>query len=125
MENVPTIGNASNSLAIGEEINSNADENFLSELINNQTPPNGAQNINEILSTMNQTLATTCPDNILANDTNNPTPRNNFLKYEVKISTLKCYIQCKLSTLHNKIERFVEIFNKTISNFETKPYQIL
>ena len=30
-----------------------------------------------------------------------------------------------LSTLHNKIDRFMETFNKTISNFETKPYEIL
>ena len=33
--------------------------------------------------------------------------------------------QCELSTLHNKIDRFMETFNKTISNFETKPYEIL
>ena len=33
--------------------------------------------------------------------------------------------QCALSTLHNKIDRFMETFNKTISNFETKPYEIL
>ena len=30
-----------------------------------------------------------------------------------------------LSTLHNKIDRFMETFNKTISNFESKPYENL
>ena len=27
--------------------------------------------------------------------------------------------------MHNKIDRFMETFNKTISNCETKPYEIL
>ena len=31
----------------------------------------------------------------------------------------------KLSTLHNKIDHFMETFNKTISAFETEPYEIL
>ena len=89
-----------------EEINSNADENIFSDLINSQTPPpNGAGNINETCPSMNQTLATTCPDNIMTNDTNNPTPRNNVWKYEAKLSALKGYVQCELSTLHNKIDR--------------------
>ena len=70
---------------------------------------------------MNQTLPTPHPDNIIANDTNNPTPRNNAWKYEAKILVLKSYVPCKLSTLHNKIDRFMETFNKTISKFETKP----
>ena len=74
---------------------------------------------------MNQTLPTPHPDNIIANNINNPTPRNNAWKYETKISVLKSYVSCKLSTLHNKIDRFMETFNKTISNFETKPYEIL
>ena len=70
---------------------------------------------------MNQTLATPCPDNIMANGTNNPTPRNNVWKYEAKISALNSYVQCELSTLHNEIDRFMKTFNKAISNFETKP----
>ena len=74
---------------------------------------------------MNQILATPCPDNVMTNDTNNPAPRNNVWKYEAKLSALKNYVQCELSTLHNKIGRFMETFNKTISNFETKPYEIL
>ena len=74
---------------------------------------------------MNQTFATPHPDNILTNEINIPTPRNNVWKYEAKISALKSYVQCELSTLHNKIDRFMETFNKTISNFETKPYEIL
>ena len=74
---------------------------------------------------MNQTLSTPHPDNIMTNDINNPTPRNNAWKYEAKISALKSYVQCELSTLHNKIDRFMETFNKTISTFETKPYEIL
>ena len=49
MENLSTKENTSNSLTIGKEINSN-------ELINSQTPPNGAQNINETCPPMNQTL---------------------------------------------------------------------
>ena len=50
-------------------------KNFFSDLINSQTPPpNGAQNINETCPPMDQTLATLCPDNILTNDTINPTP---------------------------------------------------
>ena len=77
MENLPTKEKTSNSLKIGEGINSNADENFFSESINNQTSPNGAQNINETCPPMNQTLPTPCPNNIMTNDTNNPTPRNN------------------------------------------------
>ena len=125
MENLLTKENTSNSLTIREEINYNADGNFFSELINSQTPPNGAQNINETCPPMNQTLATPRPDNIMPNDTNNLTPRNNTWKYEAKIAALKCYVQCKLSSLHNKIDRFMETFNKTISNFETKPYEIL
>ena len=74
---------------------------------------------------MNQILLTTHPDNIMTKDINNPTPKNNAWKYEAKISAMKSYVQCELSTLHNKIERFMETFNKTISNFETKPYEIL
>ena len=74
---------------------------------------------------MNQSLATSCPDNIMTNDTNNPTPRNNVWKYEAKLSALNSCVQWELSTLHNKIDRFMETFNKTISNFETKPYEIL
>ena len=58
----------------------------------------------------------------MANNIHNPTPRNNAWKYEAKILALKSYVQCELSTLHDKIDRFMEIFNKTISNFETKPY---
>ena len=121
MENLSTKENTSNSLTIGEEINSNAEENLFSELINSQTSPNGAQNINETCPPMNQTLSTPHPDNIMTNDINNPTPRNNAWKYEAKISVLKSYVPCKLSTLHNKIDRFMETFNKTISKFETKP----
>ena len=74
---------------------------------------------------MNQTPANPHPDNIMANGTNNPTPRNNTWKYEAKILALKSYVQCELSTLHNKINRFMETFNKTISNFETKLCKIL
>ena len=61
----------------------------------------------------------------MANDTNNATPRNNVWKYDAKISALKSYVQCELSTLHNNIDRFMEIFNKTTSNFLTKPYEII
>ena len=125
MENLPSKENTSNSLTIWEEINNKVDGNFFSELINSQTPPNGTQNINEACSPMNQTLATPHPDNISTNNINNSTPRNNVWKYEAKISALKSYVQCELSTLHNKIDRFMETFNKTISNFETKPYEIL
>ena len=74
---------------------------------------------------MNQTLATPRPDNIMANGTNNPTPRNNVWKYEAKISALKSYVQCELSTLRNEIDRFMKTFNKAISNFETKPQEIV
>ena len=49
----------------------------------------------------------------------------NVWKYEAKIWALKSYVQCKLSTLHNKIDRLMETFNKIISNFETKPHEIL
>ena len=125
MENLPTKENTSGSITIGKGINSNADENIFSELINSQTPPNGAQNINETCPPMNQTLATPYPDNILTNDINNPTPKNNAWKYEAKISALKSYVQCQLSTLHNKIDRFAETFDKNISNFEIKSYKIL
>ena len=105
MENLSTKENTSNSLTIGKEINSNAENNFFSELKNSQTSPNGAQNINETCPPMNQTLATPHPDKIMANDTNNSTPRNNTWKYEAKISALKSYVQCELSALHNKIDR--------------------
>ena len=125
MENLSTKEDTSNSLTIAEEVNSNAEENFFSELIGIQTPLNGAQNITENCPPMNQTLSTPHPDNIMTNDINNPTPRNNAWKYEAKISALKSYVQCELSTLHNKIDRFMEAFNKTISKFETKPYKIL
>ena len=74
---------------------------------------------------MNQTLATLRPGNIMTDDTNNPTSRNKVWKYEAKISALKSYVQCELFTLHNKIDSFMETFNKIISNFETKPYEIL
>ena len=100
MENLSTEENIRNSLTIEKEISSNAEENFFSELINSQTPPNGAQNINETCPPMNQTLATPHPDNIMANDTNNPTPRNITWKYEAKIWALKGYVQCELSTFH-------------------------
>ena len=77
MENLPNKENTSNGLTIGEEINSNADENIFSDLINSQTlSPNGAQNINETCPPMNQFLVTR-PDNIMTNDTINPAPRNN------------------------------------------------
>ena len=64
--------NTRNSLTIEKEINSNAEENFFSELINSQTPPNGAKNINETCPPMNQTLATLHPDNIMDNITLHP-----------------------------------------------------
>ena len=84
MENLPTKVSTRNSLTIGEEINSNADKNCFSELINSQTPPNGAQNINKTCSPMNQTLVTPHPDNIMANDINHPKPRNNVLNIRQK-----------------------------------------
>ena len=93
MENLLTKENTSNILTIGKKVNSNAEENFVSELISSQTPPNGTQNINETCSPVNQTLATPHPDNIMANDTNNPSPRNNTWKCEVKFSALKSYAQ--------------------------------
>ena len=40
MKNLSTKENSSNSLTIGEEINSNANENFFSDLINSQTSGN-------------------------------------------------------------------------------------
>ena len=58
------------------------------------------------------------------NNISNPTSRNNAWKYDAKISAVKSYVQCELSILHNKVDRFMETFNKTISNFETKPYEI-
>ena len=126
MENLPTKENTSNSLTTGGKINSNATENNTLDLTNIQTPlRNGAQNINETCPPMNQTLATPCLENIMTNDTNNPTPRNNVWKYEAKLSALKSYVQCEISTVHNKIDRLMETFNKTISNFETKSYEIL
>ena len=70
--------------------------------------PNGAENIHETCPPMNQTLSTPHPDNIMTNDINNSTPRNNAWKYEAKISALKRYVQCELSNLHNKIDRFME-----------------
>ena len=82
MENLSTRKPTSNSLALEEEINSIAGENFFPELINSQTPPNGAQNINETFPPMNQTFPTPHPDNIMAYGINNPTPRNNAWKYE-------------------------------------------
>ena len=48
MENLSTKEDNSNSLTIAEEISSNAEENFFSELIGSQTPLNGAQNITEL-----------------------------------------------------------------------------
>ena len=89
MENLSTKENSSNSLTIEEEINSNTEEKFFAELINSQTPPNGAQNINETCLPVKQTLPTPHPDNIMTNDINNPTPRDNAWKYEPKISSLK------------------------------------
>ena len=67
---------------------------------------NGAQTISETCPPMNQTHATPCPDNILANDTNSLTPRDSVWKYETKIFAPKSYVLRKLSTLHNKIDRF-------------------
>ena len=98
MENLSTKENTSNSLTKGEEINSNAEENFFSKLIDSQTPPNGAQNINETCPPMNQTLPTTHPDNIMANDISDPTPRNNAWKYEAK--NLGCEELCTMRTLN-------------------------
>ena len=78
MESLSTKENTSNSLTTGEKINSNAEENFFSELINSQTPPNGAQNINATCPPMNQTLLISHADNVMTNDMNNRTPRNNI-----------------------------------------------
>ena len=78
MESLSTKENTSNSLTTGEKINSNAEENFSSELINSQTPPNGAQNINTTCPPMNQTLLISHADNVMTNDMNNRTPRNNI-----------------------------------------------
>ena len=71
---------------------------------------------------MNLTLATHLPDNLMANDTNNLTTRNKVWKNEANLSALKSSVQCELSNLHNKIDRFMETFNQAISNIETKPY---
>ena len=101
METLSTKENTSNSLTTGEEINSNAEENF-SDLTDSQTRPNGAQKINE-----------TYPPS---------------WKYEAKISALKSYVQCKLSALHKKIDCFNKTFQPLIRLFQTlktKPYEIL
>ena len=74
---------------------------------------------------MRQTPAAPCPDNIITNDTKNPTRRNNMWKYKEKILALKSYVQCEISTFLNKINHFMETVNKTNSNFQTKPYEIL
>ena len=108
MENLSTKEDTSNSPTIAEEVSSNAKENCFSELISSQTPLNGAQNITETCPSMNQTLSTPHPDNVMTNDTNNPTPRNNAWKNEAKISALQSYVQCELSTLHDKTDRFME-----------------
>ena len=104
MENLSTKEDNSNSPTIAEGISSNAEKNIFPELIGIQTP----LNITGTCPPMNQTLSTPHPDNVMTNDTNNSIPRNNARKYEGKISALKSYVQCKLSTLHNKIDRFME-----------------
>ena len=86
---------------------------------------NSTQNVNEPCPPINQTFANPRPDNIMTNDTNNLTPRNNVWKYEAKPSALKSNVQCELFTLHNKIDRFMETFNETTPNLETKPCEIL
>ena len=106
MENVSTKENTTNSLTTGKEMNNITEENFFSELLSSQTPPNRTQNINETCPPVNQTLTTPHPDNIMANDTNSSTPRSTTWKYEAKISALKSYIQRELSALHNKIDRY-------------------
>ena len=94
MENLPTKENTTNSLTIGEEISSNANENIFSDVIISQTPSlNSAQSTNETCLRMNQTVATPSPDNIMSNDTNNPTRRNKVWKYDAKLLALKSFIQ--------------------------------
>ena len=121
MENLSVKEDISSSLTIAEEISSNAEENFFSELIGSQTPLNGAQNITETCPPMNQTLSTPHPDNIMTNDINNPTPRNNAWKYEAKISALKSYVQCELSTLHNKFDRFMKPSIRLFQHLKLSP----
>ena len=60
----------------------------------------------------------------MSNDTNNPTRRNKVWKYDAKLLALKSFVQWELSTLGNKTYH-IETFNKAISNFETKPCEIL
>ena len=43
----------------------------------------------------------------------------------LKISALRSYVHCELSTLHNKIDCFMETFNKAVSNLENTPCAIL
>ena len=57
---------------------------------------------------MNQTIAAPLPDNIMANNTSYLTSKNKIWKYEAKISALKSYVQCKVSTLHKPV------FHKTV-----------
>ena len=52
MENLSIKENSSNSLTIGKEIET-LKKTFFSELINSQTPPNRAQNINKTCPPMN------------------------------------------------------------------------
>ena len=125
MENLPTKENTSNSVTIGEEISSDANENIFSDVIISQIPSlNSAQSTNETCLRMNQTVATPSPDNIMSNDTNNPTRRNKVWKNDAKLLALKSFVQWELSTLGNKTYH-IETFNKAISNFETKPCEIL
>ena len=94
MENLPTKENTTNSLTIGEEISSNANENIFSDVIISQTPSlNSAQSTNETCLRMNQTVATPSTDNIMSNDTNNPTRRNKVWKYDAKLLALKSFVQ--------------------------------
>ena len=94
MENLPTKENTSNSVTIGEEISSDANENIFSDVIISQIPSlNSAQSTNETCLRMNQTVATPSRDNIMSNDTNNPTRRNKVWKYDAKLLALKSFVQ--------------------------------
>ena len=94
MENLPTKENTSHSVTIGEEISSDANENIFSDVIISQIPSlNSAQSTNETCLRMNQTVATPSTDNIMSNDTNNPTRRNKVWKYDAKLLALKSFVQ--------------------------------
>ena len=90
-----------NEVAITESVNraeSTADNNTLSSHADIQTPLSTNYNVSSLTKHSDQ----------------------DFMNMEAKLFALKCYIDCEISILNSKVDRFIESLKETITEIEKR-----